>query len=70
MILPDVTIRIRPTNNVTVSTVAIKATWQSPDGTPRTIQQVVDVATLDDFLGDIVHEMFDTIKLTEEELNG
>lgn len=68
MKLPDITIKIIP--SITVPFVSVRAEWSSPNRTPRTIQKVVPIAVLDDFLGDIVHEMFDEIKIVEEEQNG
>jgi hypothetical protein len=67
MKLPDITIKIIP--SITVPYVAVRAEWSSPNGTLRTLQNTVPVAVLDDFLGDIVHEMFDEIKIVEEEHN-
>ncbi len=69
MKLPEITIHIKP---VDTNKVAVSAEWVSPDGTPRTLkpQASVPLATLDDFLGDIVYELFDEIKTIEERTNG
>ena len=67
MNLPKITITIEPVNDVTVANVSVTAEWKSSYGTQRTIRHVTSVAYLDDFLGDLIYEMFDTIKAVEAE---
>lgn len=65
MKIPDITIRIKPV--AIVPNVEVSAVWNSLDDTPRSIIQVVSVATLDSFIGDLIYEIFDAIKAVEEE---
>lgn len=70
MKLPDITISIKPAH-ATSDYALIRAQWISSDGTTRrTIQNMILISALENFLGDLVHEMFDEIKTLEEELHG
>ena len=69
MKLPTINITIGPTGTST-SHAEVKAQWKSPDNTQRTIRQVVTLSELEDYLGNIIVDVFETIKETEDKFYG
>lgn len=69
MRLPAITIKIEP---IDADTASVSAEWKSPDGTARKLKprSSYNLVVLDDFIGELIQELFDEVKAIEERLNG